>query len=190
MKSSNSIKIEVDGVQSPTDQLRDNSSLNSSPIDTPSIAIGNYDHYDTSIPYKKSATKLSREIPMGHQHTSPLILGTASFVTEIPTGHVNNDTISIQKLLHLLPAEIPTGHGSKISNCWIDFSFLLMISPNLLHVLQLDLGSVVQPRLTSFGISTHTFTIDSNQSEFSSYYYFLLLLSYRYQTPKMLLQQV
>ena len=42
-----------------------------------------------------------------------------------------------------------------------------MVSPNLLHVSQLDSGSVVQPCLISFGIcSTHTFTINSNELEF------------------------
>ena len=47
LKSSNNIKIEVDSVNSSTDQLRDKSH-DSSPIDTPSIAVDNYDHY-TSI---------------------------------------------------------------------------------------------------------------------------------------------
>ena len=98
MKSSDSIKIESVGVQSLTNRLRDNSSLNSSPIDTPSISIGNYDHYNTSIPYKKSVNKSSREIPMGHQHTLLLIPGTSSLATKIPTGHVNNNKNFCQEI--------------------------------------------------------------------------------------------
>ena len=47
LKSSDGIEIEEDGVHVPTGQLRDKSH-DPSQIDTPSIAVDNYDHY-TSI---------------------------------------------------------------------------------------------------------------------------------------------
>ena len=47
--------------------------------------------------------------------------------------------------------------------CWIGFILILEISPNLLHVPLLDLGSVVWPWLTSFGISIHIFIKLSHQ---------------------------
>ena len=47
--NSNNRTIEADGFQLPTNQLREDSSLNSSPIDTPSIAVANYNNQYTSI---------------------------------------------------------------------------------------------------------------------------------------------
>ena len=53
MKSNNSIKIEAVGVQSTTSQLREeDASLNSSPINTSSIAIGIYNIQHNSIFHK------------------------------------------------------------------------------------------------------------------------------------------
>ena len=110
---SNDRMIEADGVHSPTDQLNDElcrllpiapgpqcrhlgvNRYHLSPTDASSITIGNnYNHYNTSISHKQSTS---------------FIADTESLSPEIPSGHVDNDTISIQKLLYLLPTETPTG---------------------------------------------------------------------------------
>ena len=63
MKSSNSIKIEADGVQLPTNQSRDNPRMNitttdslqkSSLVDAPSITLGNYNIQGNNISRKQS----------------------------------------------------------------------------------------------------------------------------------------
>ena len=144
MKSRNSIKIEAEGVQSPTGRLREESH-NSSLIDTSSIDVGNYDHYNTRIPYKKQTT----ESMIDSCFISLSFLPSTAFLNKIAT--IANATGSIYTTVALLAI--------------IDRIFLLMISLNLLHILQISLGSVVQPYLISFGTSTHIFMVDSNQSQ-------------------------
>ena len=110
MKSSNdSTKIETVGVQLLIGRLREDShiSYNFSPIDTPFITINNYDHYNISIPYKHSTPKSIRETSTSCFISLLFITGTESLPTKSPGVHVDNNSISIQQLLHLIPIENP-----------------------------------------------------------------------------------
>ena len=85
-----SIKIETVDVQLPTGQF-------DSPTDTPSIAVANYNCYNTSILLKQSTIELIPYTPTGHVIYLLFVADTEFLLPMIlPTGNIdNNSTNSI-----------------------------------------------------------------------------------------------
>ena len=80
----------------PTDQFKEYLLHDSSPIDTPSMAINNVDHYNTSIPYYYK--KLTIESMIDSSFISLPFLPGTEILNKIPT--VKNDTSSTQQSLY------------------------------------------------------------------------------------------
>ena len=84
------------------------------PSSAPFNAVTNYDHSNTSISHKQSTNKSIPKTPYGHGFSLLLVADIESLPPETPNGHVDKDTISIQKLLQLSSTETPIiGHGGN-----------------------------------------------------------------------------
>ena len=64
------------------------------PSSTPSNSVANYNHSNTSILHKQSTFKTIKETPTGRFISLPFITDIESVSPDIPTGHVDNNTIS------------------------------------------------------------------------------------------------
>ena len=127
----------------------------------PSNAVANYNHYSTNILHNQSMSKF-----LTVSIVDLLLITVPEYFSPVAppfTGHDGDNTILVQHEIANIVTNSDTftymtrWQQSTINNRWLEFASLLTISLNLLHILQLDSGSVVQPRLTSFGISTRMF---------------------------------
>ena len=138
MKSTPSIQIEVDNIHLPSGQL-DDSSL----IDTPSITVANYDHYNKIIPHNTSSIESMNTVPCIWLIPLLFITGTASLLLETPIMvQIDNHPISIHKSL-LLPTLTSIGRRRDCNQQLLDqFFFSFHVFFNLPHATRLDWGSV------------------------------------------------